>query len=330
MTAQRDHARAAAAHRAHAPQLIARPDVTGAGVGLRRRDGALTEERVMKVYVTHKRPLNELRAGTALPRTIATEVGEATIDVEEMPVPKIPPMHPPARGVATGLAEARLRVPRRPAVGGSSIAHHLFPVGTIALGVTDLLTGAPCVLSCNHVLALLDHALAGDPVLQPSFADGGALPISAIGQVLRWTNVRFGGPPNRADAAIAACPPGIAVSYVDGIGPIEAIAPAVELGETMRKVGRATGLTSGRVATVSGTFKGNYALLGFGNTPALFVDQIVVDMECGYGDSGSLLVDSQNRAAGLLFAATDRRHTWFNPFNAVAAALNIGLMPRAT
>ena len=328
MTTEGDFVRADLAHRRHTPALISRPDLTGTGVGLRRRDGVLTDERVLKVFVMHKRPLNELRPGMALPKTVATEAGEARIDVEEMPTPRIPPLHSHPRSPATDLAEARLQVPRRPAVGGSSVAHHRFPVGSVALGVIDLLTGAPCVLSCNHVLAQLDQALAGDLVLQPSFADGGGLPLSAIGHVLRWTDVRFGGPANVVDAALAVCPPGIAISYVDGIGPIEAIAPGVELGATVRKVGRATGLTSGRVFTVSGTFKANYAALGFGNTPALFVDQIGVDLPCGYGDSGSLLVDSDDRAVGLLFAASDLHHAWFNPFHAVAAALAIGLMPR--
>jgi hypothetical protein len=325
MTAQQEFARAHAANRRHAADLISRADVTGVGIGLDRRGGKLTEQRVLKVYVAHKRPLNDLRPGRVLPRTIATDEGEVKIDVEEMPIPKIPPMHLPRGEVA--MAEARLRVQRRPAVGGSSVAHHLFPVGTVALGVLDLLTGDPCVLSCNHVLAQLDGAVVGDPVLQPSQADGGALPGSVIGLVRRWTNVRFGGPANLADAAIAACPPGIAVSYVDGVGPITAISPGVELGEKVRKVGRASGETAGRVIAIRGSFKANYAMLGFGNTPALFTDQIVSDLECGYGDSGSLLLDSQNRAAGLLFAATDLRHTWFNPFHHVADALGIGLLP---
>ena len=327
MTAIRDFALAHAAHLQHGQGLIARPDVTGTGVGLRRRAGALTEERVLKVYVAHKRPLGELHSGAALPSMLATASGEAAVDVEEMPVPRIPPMHAHPPSAASALAVARLQVPRRPAVGGASLAHHRFPVGTVALGVLDLLSGAPCLLSCNHVLAQLDQALFGDLVLQPAFADGGELPGSAVGRVLRWTDVRFGGPANLADAAIAICAPGMAVSYVDGIGPIATISPGVALGEMMRKVGRSSGLTQGRVIVTNGTFKANYAMLGFGNTPALFVDQIVVDLPCGYGDSGSLLVDSQNRAAGLLFAAADLHHTWFNPFHAVAAALGIGLLP---
>ena len=324
------------AHQRHASQLISRPDVTGVGVGLRRRAGSVTDEHVLKVYVAHKRSLEDLPESAVLPTSLSTSHGDTAVDVEEMPVPKIPPMHKPS--VPTAIAEARLRVPRRPALGGASIAHHQFPVGTVALGVVDLLTGMPCLLSCNHVLAQLDQAVAGDIVLQPAFADAGGFPMSVVGRVLRWTNVQFGGSPNHADAAIAVCQPGMAASYVDGIGQIEGISPGVELGERVRKVGRTTGLTEGRVIALNATFKANYALLGFGNTPALFVDQIVVDLACGYGDSGSLLVDNQNRAAGLLFAAADHRttaghhlhHTWFNPFGTVAAALRIGLLPRGT
>ena len=57
-----------------------------------------------------------------------------------------------------------------------------------------------------------------------------------------------------------------------------------------------------------------------------FVNQIVADIECAYGDSGSLLVDEENRAVGLLFGGTRSGHTWFNPFNAVCEALDIELL----
>jgi hypothetical protein len=323
MSGEQEQGRARMAHHAHAATLLARPDVTGVAVGLRRRGGHLTQERVLKVYVAHKKPPHLVHPAAMLPASIATAAGEAAVDVEEMPPPRVPPMHTPQEEAA--LAAARLRVPRRPAIGGASLAHYRFPTGTVALGVRDNHTGAACLLSCNHVLAQVDRALPGDPVLQPAHRDGGG-PLSIVGHLLRWTDLRFDGTPNHADAAIAICPPWMAMSEVDMIGPITGIAPSVALGGTMRKVGRATGLTEGRVVGLHGSFKANYALLGFGNTQAVFVDQIVVELGCGFGDSGSLLVDDENRAAGLLFAATDRLHTWFNPFTAVADALDISLL----
>jgi hypothetical protein len=188
-----------------------------------------------------------------LPDTLEAPDGEASVDVEEMLPPSIPPLHAP--GVDTTMAEARLRVPRRPAVGGASIAHHAFPVGTVALGVRHRQTGAHCILSCSHVLSQLGAAQLGDEVLQPAPDDGGMLPLSVIGRVLSWTPVVFGGVErNMTDAAIAACAPGQVRSWVEGIGAITGVAPPIELlGKRVSKVGRATGLTSGIVTVVGAT-----------------------------------------------------------------------------
>jgi hypothetical protein len=188
-------------------------------------------------------------------------------------------------------------------------------------------TGAACILSCSHILAQLGNAYFGDTVLQPAPADGGVIPLSAIGQLLRWTPLRLGGVErNIADAAIAACAPGQVRSWVDGIGSITNVAPSVGLGARVRKVGRGTGLTAGIVTLVGGWFRANYSRLGFGDTPVLFVNQIMAEIPCSYGDSGSLLVDDQDRAVGLLFAATREGHTWFNRFDAVCGALDITLL----
>jgi hypothetical protein len=314
-----------AVHRRHHAALLNRPGVTGVGLGLRKRDGQLTDEVVVKVFVAHKQKETHLAAAAVLPRTLTAPEGAIGVDVEEMLPPDIPPLHPPR--VDATMAEARLRVPRRPAVGGASVAHHAFPVGTVALGVRHRQSGAHCILSCSHVLSQLGAAHRGDAVLQPASADGGALPWSLIGQVVGWTPVAFGGgESNVADAAIAICAPGQARSWVDGIGPITEVAPAVKPGARVHKVGRATGLTSGIVTVVGASVRPNYAALGFGATPALFVNQIVAEIPCAYGDSGSLLMDEKNRAVGILFGGTRQGHTWFNPFDAVCAALDITLL----
>ena len=317
-----------ATYRHHAAALLGRPGVTGVALGLRRYSGKLTDEVVVKVFVAHKRREGDMPSGAMLPKTLDGPEGAATgVDVEEMMPPDIPPQHVPDAN--SSPARARLRVPRRPAVGGASASHHTFPVGTIALGMRDRRSGMPCILSCSHVLSRLGSAYPGDVVLQPSPMDGGAQPMSTFGSVLRWTQIEFGGTArNLADAAIAACAPGQALSWVDGIGTIKGVAPlsSLELGEQVRKVGRTTGLTTGVVSAVGATMRANYRALGFGETPALFVNQILAEIECGYGDSGALLVDSENRAAGLLFGGTSDGKTWFNPFDVVCSALDIALL----
>jgi hypothetical protein len=317
-----------ATYRHHARDLFNRPGVTGVALGLRRRNGELTDEVVVKVFVAHKRREGDMPSGAMLPKTLDGPSGAtAATDVEEMTTPDVPPLHVPDDD--TSSAESRLRVARRPAVGGVSASHYDFPVGTVALGVRDRRTGTPCILSCSHVLSRLGNAFAGDLVLQPSPADGGVGPLAVFGNVLRWTPLQFGGTArNLADAAIAACAPGQALSWVDGIGTIRGVAPldSLELGERVRKVGRTTGLTVGVVSAVGATVRANYQPLGFGDTPTLFVNQILAEISCGYGDSGSLLVDSENRAVGLLFGGTRNGKTWFNPFDVVCSALDISLL----
>lgn len=325
-TSSKRKGREEATYRQNASALLKRPGVTGVGLGLRRRNGKLTDEVVVKVFVAHKRSAADLPSGALMPKDLKGSDGAtAQVDVEEMTPPDIPPQHMPV--VDTGLAEARLRVPRRPAVGGVSAAHHAFAVGTVALGMRDRRSGAPCILSCSHVLSQLGNTFPGDAVMQPAPIDGGTDPYWTFGGVLRWTPVRFGGTArNLTDAAIASCAPGQALSWVDGIGSIDAIAPVPELRSAVRKVGRTTGLTSGIVTTVHAMVRANYVGLGFGETPALFVNQIVAEIQCGYGDSGSLLVDQANRAVGLLFGGTKQGLTWFNPFEAVCSALDISLL----
>jgi V8-like Glu-specific endopeptidase len=55
---------------------------------------------------------------------------------------------------------------------------------------------------------------------------------------------------------------------------------------------------------------------------ALFSDQIVADLKSQGGDSGSLVLNEQNEAVGLLFAGSDRS-TILNRIQNVMDKLNI-------
>ena len=65
-------------------------------------------------------------SGAMLPKTLDGPEGAATgVDVEEMMPPDIPPQHIPDADFSP--ARARLRVPRRPAVGGASASRSYLP-----------------------------------------------------------------------------------------------------------------------------------------------------------------------------------------------------------
>jgi hypothetical protein len=60
--------------------LLAKPNVIGVGVGLREREGELTDEIVLVVLVTKKLPRTEIEANDLIP----TEIEGVPIDVQEV------------------------------------------------------------------------------------------------------------------------------------------------------------------------------------------------------------------------------------------------------
>jgi hypothetical protein len=105
---------------------------------------------------------------------------------------------------------------------------------------------------------------------------------------------------------------------IAGVGVVTGIADAV-LGETVYKSGRTTGVTSGTVAGTDATVDVWYD--GF---VGRFVNQYIVQPGTfsAPGDSGSLVLDEQHRAVGLLFAGSER-DTIVNPMASVVALTGI-------
>src|SRR5262249_49953415 len=137
---------------------------------------------------------------------------------------------------------------QRPVAGGERGSHFSMPIGTLGVAVIDQLAkGRLAVLSCNHVLAALNRARIGDPVMQPAVLDGGAGMFDICGTLARYIPVRFGWGVNLIDAAIATVDR--AWPWVQELGSIAGIRPGNSLlpGDCVRKVGRTTGLTEGKV-----------------------------------------------------------------------------------
>jgi hypothetical protein len=97
------------------------------------------------------------------------------------------------------------------------------------------------------------------------------------------------------------------------------------VGEPVWKVGRTTGLTEGSIVAVGVHARVDYSSLGFGHV-ALLEDVIMTSPMSAYGDSGSLLVDGERRAVGMLFGGT-ARVTLYCSTSAVLAELAINLPP---
>lgn len=101
----------------------------------------------------------------------------------------------------------------------------------------------------------------------------------------------------------------------------------VEEGEIVFKVGRTTGLTQGRVSA----FEVDDVWVGYDMGEIGFDQQIEIEpledapFSLG-GDSGSLIVDDDLRAVGLLFAGNDVDVTYANPIQTVLQTLGAQLL----
>jgi len=202
----------------------------------------------------------------------------------------------------------------RPVPIGISIAHRDVTAGTIGCQVWQ---PGGChtsyfVLSNNHVLANSNYAVGGDPVLHPGPADGGVLPADKIGVLVAYEPiVKTTTASNIMDAALAFVSPDD-VGYTtppDGYGAPRAstVSPTVNL--AVRKYGRTTRTTTGRVTSINATVH-----VGYTGGTAQFVNQFIVtgDNSAPFsqaGDSGSLVVVSTGgnarKTVGLLFAGAD-------------------------
>ena len=75
-----DYERAASVKEAFEKQLLAQPNVIGVGIGLRDREGKLTDEIVLVVMVTIKLPRTEIEPDDFIP----TEIEGVPVDVQEV------------------------------------------------------------------------------------------------------------------------------------------------------------------------------------------------------------------------------------------------------
>jgi len=187
---------------------------------------------------------------------------------------------------------------------GCSVAHSKVTAGSVG-AFAQSASQTILVLSNNHVLADENNATLGDPILQPGPYDGGQNPADKIGSLTQFIPLNFTGV-NTVDCAIATLDGGITFDSknLDLLGQLSGVrTPPVDIGDTVAKVGRTTGVTHGTVTAI----ELDNVTVGYDNGNATFDGQIEIEgtgtlpFSRG-GDSGSLIVDQDNLALALLFA----------------------------
>jgi hypothetical protein len=164
------------------------------------------------------------------------------------------------------------------------------------------------LLSNSHVFADLRKAEVeeGDLIVQPS--PGESSSNRPVGSLVSFSTLKFDGDPNHVDAAIAKLwGPQKHKPVIPMIGAVQGYVEKkeVELGEVVRKFGRTTGYTEGTLYSIYLDIWIRYDRVG---KSALFQDQFLIEPAVetfskfvAKGDSGSLVVDANQHAIGLLF-----------------------------
>jgi hypothetical protein len=223
---------------------------------------------------------------------------------------------------------------QRPLLIGASVGQFNVTAGTIGAFATSNKTGKHVILSNNHVLADQNRGNLYDAVLQPGRYDGGQQGTDSVATLSDFIPLLTNSA-NLIDAAVAALDDGIDfdTATLTGLGILRGFrATPMRLGESVSKVGRTSGVTYGTVSSVE-------------------LDNITVDYDIGSvrfdrqaevegaggaafsqgGDSGSLVVDAEQYAVGLLFAGSDtgggadQSLTYVNDLSLVLSTLELTL-----
>ena len=204
---------------------------------------------------------------------------------------------------------------------------------------------ATYILSNNHVLARSNAAALGEAIMHRGYVD--TSPVCSkngtfnVANLSQFVKLNFGGTLNNTvDAAIAKTISGQVSStgQILDIGTVSTATAVPALNMNVKKSGRTTGLTSGKITAVNVTVNvGGYGACGFGTKIAKFVGQFFVtpgSFSAG-GDSGSLIVKpvsiGRPNPVGLLFAGSTSVSVG-NPINAVLSGLGatfVGAQPSA-
>lgn len=303
------------AHAASVDEFLEKPpaNVVGLAEGIKWKNGQPTGEPALLVLVTHKIEQSQLNSKHLAP----AKLGDMQTDVLSVGS-LFAGGNTQIQGASTETLTSRIR----PAQGGFSVGNVDVTAGTIATCVYDILPGGNVsppthgvgipskyyILSNNHVLANTNAAAIGSAILQPGVYDGGKDPADRIATLSRFVPISlYPDTPlknqhNLVDCAIAEGRFESLNRAVYWCGEVRGWRPKnqVTVGTLVKKTGRTTSFTTGRITAVNATVEINYDR---GRT-ARFKDQIITTLMSSGGDSGSLVLTMDNVAVGLLFAGS--------------------------
>jgi len=314
-------------------ELLSRPGVVGVDINEKVSNGKPTGELAIVVYVEKKKPKTQLGAGEAIPKEIEgipTDVKEEKIELHAAKVALVDvvPLIDATKyttlhgGISMGPCRSvHLDPPDVPSSG-----NYIF-VGTLGAIVTDRATKAAMALTNFHVACVDSGWAVGNAQCQPGRVDAGSCPADTFGTLTRAALS------THVDGAVVTIQAGKTTDCsIEQIGAVKGQAAAV-LNSAVRKRGRTTGLTFGKVNSIDASVTINYGD-GLGNHT--LKNQIRIEPDTAqsaqfsdHGDSGSVVVDSANKVIGLLFGGSSAA-TYANPIQFVLDELNVDLCVKTT
>lgn len=309
--------------RAVEDQLLDLPGVVAVDIGEKRADMRPTGEQVIVVSVSRKERDGQIATGARVPPSI---LGIPTDVIEEQPVVQHDhrDLHRTPAGDrygkretihgGRGLAPCRSVVPGMPGAADGSEYRRVGTLGVLVLGRAPALTAMG--LTTFDVACMDDAWAVGDRMLDPDTGHVYAgLARAALSGRVNAAAVTIGGNVEHS-------------CRVAGIGPITGQCAAYP-GETVRKSGYGTGLTSGTVTSTDVTVRVDHGdALGV----RILREQVRVVASCrrtsfaGHGDAGAALVNAEGRVIGLHFGSSRDGVVGFAcPISDVLAELDVDL-----
>ena len=287
------------------PDFLKKKNVVGLAFGNKLTNSIDTNEPCLIIFVIKKQSPSELNATDFIPKTykgIITDV----IETGEL-------RH-------SSLTEKILPMQFGYSIGPSSFNG----VGSSGCLVTDR-CGNYYILSNNHVLSIFDALPIGTPILYPGVLDGGRYPDDLIGILCKKIPLltsSFGEDfINYVDCALVKIiSPSMISKNIALVGPVKGVRDS-ELNMNVKKVGRSTELTTGKIVQLDALLK----VTNLQGEDIIYHNQITTTLMTDSGDSGSLLLDEDNNAVGLCFGNSDTI-SMVNPIKSVLTALNVSIL----
>lgn len=255
------------------------PGITNIGIGAKEVGGELTDAFAFRIYVNNKKALSELERDEILPVKIKGIWTDVILNSKHIQL----------------ADESKYR----PLKGGSQLRNEYVEgsndnlVGTLGCLAEHISTNDVVALSCQHVL-MAGQAQLNVKIGQPRYIVSCCCctynEIGNVSNVLKNDQVDCG-IVILDDDIESAVKSGNTLNEIQEIGTISGVAQAVCF-ENVKKRGRTTGLTHGRVTDV--LFDGSQILIAPSGTTTTFAQR---------GDSGSVIVNDSNQVIGLLWAA---------------------------